>query len=113
MWQKHGLGRPDKVVAATNEYQEESDLIGNYIDERCVLGSDLKVQASLILKDVQQWAKDNGLRCVKRNEFIDYMKKRGFNKDMLSAGHGKGNIYWFGVGLRAGEVQEEFSDRPF
>ncbi len=116
LWQKQGLGRPDKVVAATNEYQEESDLIGNYIEERCVLGKDLKAQASVILKDIQQWAKDSGLRYVKRNEFIDYMKKRGFTKEMLSAGEGKGNMFWFGIGLKAGdgrEVQEDFVDRPF
>lgn len=114
-WQKEGLGRPDKVIAATNEYQEESDLIGNYIEERCLIGQDLKVQSSLILKDVQQWAKDNGLRYVKRNEFIDYMKKRGFIKDMMSAGEGKGNFYWFGIGLKAGgsETQDDFMDRPF
>ena len=73
------------------------------------------MQSSLILKDVQQWAKDNGLRYVKRNEFIDYMKKRGFIKDMMSAGEGKGNFYWFGIGLKAGgsETQDDFMDRPF
>lgn len=106
LWQAQGMGRPDKVVVATNEYQEESDLIGNYIEERCISGKDFKVQASLILKDIQQWAKDNGLRCVKRNEFIDYMQKCGFTKDMLSAGKGKGNIYWFGVDLKASDGRE-------
>lgn len=116
IWQKQGLGRPDKVVAATNEYQEESDLIGNYIEERCVLGQDCKVQSGVILKDVQQWAKDNGLRYINRNEFIDYMKKRGFVKDRLTHGDDKGNLYWFGIGLKAGESQSEdmFNDqRPF
>ncbi|HRZ15850.1 MAG TPA: hypothetical protein P5110_10110, partial [Candidatus Omnitrophota bacterium] len=98
---------------ATNEYQEESDLIGNYIEERCVLGTDLKAQASLILKDLQEWAKDNGFRYVKRNEFIDYMKKRGFRKDVLSAGEGKGNIFWFGIGLKGGETQDDFMERPY
>lgn len=123
LWQAHGLGRPDKVTAATNEYQEESDLIGGYLDERCVIGADFKVQASFILKDIQQWAKDNGLRYVNRNEFIDYMKKRGFVKDKLTSGGDRGNIFWFGIGLKAsdsqnrGESGEVFSDvsekRPF
>ncbi len=115
-WQKQGLGRPDKVVAATNEYQEESDLIGNYIEERCVLGQDCKVQSGVILKDIQQWAKDIGLRYINRNEFIDYMKKRGFVKDRLTHGGDKGNLYWFGVGLKAGENQmsADFNEpRPF
>ncbi len=105
IWQAQGLGRPDKVTAATNEYQEESDLIGNYLDERCVTGPDLKVQSSLILKDAQQWAKDNGLRYINRNEFIDYMKRHDFRKDKLTSGGDRGNMYWFGVGLKASENQ--------
>ncbi len=105
LWQTQGLGRPDKVTAATNEYQKESDLIGSFLDERCVIGVDYKVQTSLILKNIQQWAKDNGLRYINRNEFIDYMKRKGFKKDKLTTGGDRGNIFWFGIGLKASEPQ--------
>jgi putative DNA primase/helicase len=107
MWQKDGLGDVAKITEATNEYREESDLIGNFIEERCLTGSEYKVSATAILKTIQQWAKDNGLRSVRRNEFIDYMKKRGFTKDRLSSSGDKGKIYWFGIGLKDDETSEE------
>lgn len=99
-WQQEGLGEVAKIIEATNEYQEESDVIGNYIEERCLVGPEYKVQTSVILKDIQQWAKDNGLRYVNRNEFIDYMKRRGFVKEKLTCGEKKGNIFWRGIGLK-------------
>ena len=125
LWQKDGLGNVAKITDATNEYREESDVIGGFIEERCLAGSEYKVSSSAILKAVQLWAKDNGLRSVKRNEFIDYMKKRGFTKNRLTGSSEKGKIYWFGIGLKSedGEVSQcpdngtydgEFKDkRPF
>ena len=99
-WQQEGLGEVAKIIEATNEYQEESDVIGSYIEERCLVGPECKVQTSVFLKDVQSWAKDNGLRYVNRNEFIDYMKRKGFVKERQTCGEGRGNIFWRGVGLK-------------
>lgn len=109
-WQEEGLVQPDKVAEATNEYREESDVIGNFIEEKCVVGSDCKVSANALLKAAQEWAKEGGLRYVRRNEFIDYMKKRGFTKDRLSWGGNRGKIYWFGIGLKEEEHSEDSED---
>lgn len=107
LWQKEGLGAVAKITEATSEYREESDVIGGFITERCRTGDEYKVSATAILKAVQLWAKDNGLRSVRRNEFIDYMKKRGFRKDRLTASNDKGKIYWFGLELKPDELDEE------
>jgi len=106
MWQKEGLGDVAKITEATNEYREESDLIGNFIEEQCLIGPEYKVSTTAILKAAQLWAKDSGLRYVKRNEFIDYLKKRGFTKDRLSGSSEKGKLYWFGIGLKDSENGE-------
>lgn len=106
MWQREGLGDVAKITEATNEYREESDLIGNFIEEQCLIGSEYKVSTTAILKAAQLWAKDSGLRYVKRNEFIDYLKKRGFTKDRLSGSSEKGKLYWFGIGLKDSENGE-------
>jgi len=42
-WQTFGLGEPAAVMAATNEYQAESDAIARYIDERCVVAPNATV----------------------------------------------------------------------
>jgi hypothetical protein len=37
-WQLHGLGRP-RASAATDEYFEEQDLFGQWVEERCETGA--------------------------------------------------------------------------
>lgn len=100
-WQKDGLCAPDKIARATNEYREESDIIGNFITENCVLGDGQQVSAGEILKAIQQWAKDGGMRSIKRTEFIDYMQKRGFKRDRITGG----KTCWFGITLKGNEQE--------
>jgi putative DNA primase/helicase len=37
-WQKHGLGRPDSVTVATDEYFDDQDVFGQWVDEHCKKG---------------------------------------------------------------------------
>jgi putative DNA primase/helicase len=116
-WQEEGLGDATKIREATNEYREESDLIGNFIKEQCVIGKDYRVSATVILKSLHQWARDNSARFVRRNEFIDYMNREGFVRVRLSNSVDKGKYYWTGIGLKdaeprstqSGEVSGEVS----
>lgn len=123
LWQKDGLGEVAKIAQATNEYREESDIIGNFITENCVVGEGQQVSASEILKAIQLWAKDGGMRSIKRTEFIDYMQKRGFRKDRVTAGADKGKLCWFGITLKGkeegqlpmdgGGYEPDKDERPF
>jgi putative DNA primase/helicase len=36
-WQREGLVPPEKVRLATEDYQDESDSLGEFIDERLIL----------------------------------------------------------------------------
>ena len=101
MWQKDGLGEAAKIAQATNDYREESDIIGNFITENCVLGEGQQVSASEILKAIQLWAKDGGMRSIKRTEFIDYMQKRGFRRDRITGG----KTCWLGITLKGNEQE--------
>jgi putative DNA primase/helicase len=105
LWQKDGLGDVLKISEATNEYREESDIIGGFIEERCTVGQECRVSSTELLKAVQLWARDSGLRSIRRNEFLDYMKKGGFEKDRLTASGERGKIYWFGIGLKSEESE--------
>ena len=101
LWQKDGLGEVAKIAQATNEYREESDIIGNFITENCVVAEGQQVSASEILKAIQLWAKDGGMRSIKRTEFIDYMQKRGFKRDRITGG----KTCWFGITLKGSEQE--------
>lgn len=59
-WQNHRLVRPKIVTDATAEYFEAQDTIGRWLAERCILAPHLEVKPGALLKDMQEWAQQNG-----------------------------------------------------
>ena len=50
------------VVAATSEYNRESDRFGQFVDECLVEGETLETRTSAVYRVYQQWCSDNGYR---------------------------------------------------
>ena len=57
-----GLEMPASVVAATSEYNRESDRFGQFVDECLVEGETLETRTSAVYRVYQQWCSDNGYR---------------------------------------------------
>ncbi len=106
-WKSEGLGRVDKIDLATAEYKEDSDIIGSFIEEQCVLGQSLRVKSNAITKALQEWAHDGGMKYISRSELIEYLKSKGYEKKRGEQGY----VYWYGIGLQSGE--ELSNDRPY
>ena len=51
-----GLDPPQAVQAATHEYRQDMDVVGQWIDERCILDPQATVPTALAYSDYQQWA---------------------------------------------------------
>jgi putative DNA primase/helicase len=85
-WQKEGLNPPEAVRTATKTYQEEEDLIGQFISEKCTLGPCLQVQAGTLYAAYQEWSAENGLKPIfsvkfgreMRNRFDSYKDRNTF-----------------------------------
>jgi putative DNA primase/helicase len=60
VWQRQGLKPPVSVVSATEEYFEAEDALGQWMDERCLLGPNHKVTVSDIFTDWKEWAEQAG-----------------------------------------------------
>src|SRR5207253_10763506 len=75
-WQKEGLIVPESVQRATNEYQDEEDELGEFIEELCVLGPDEKIERSELHHVYLGWAGERGTRMP--------LKAKAFNKRMRS-----------------------------
>lgn len=75
-WQREGLNPPETVWTATKAYQEEEDLIAQFISDRCALGPDLEVQAGTLYKAYQEWAEENGLKPNSNVKFGREIQKR-------------------------------------
>ncbi|QBQ56232.1 hypothetical protein E3U44_18300 [Nitrosococcus wardiae] len=50
-WQKEGLNSPQVVEEATREYRSEMDLLGEWLEERCVQGAEHKAKTADLYQD--------------------------------------------------------------
>lgn len=107
-YKEEGLKEPRRVIEALIEYKEESDKFSEFIESHCVVGESFDVGVSEILQSANEWSKELGFK-VRRNDFSDFLKKKGFEKVKKSKGW-----VWVGIGLSvATEPEINFSERPF
>jgi len=76
-WRHKGLQAPEEVRRATVEYRAEMDVVGAFLAECCVLGSDQDVSAADLYKAYGEWCKDTGEAQVKQRRFGGQLTERG------------------------------------
>lgn len=54
-WQEHGLDEPAEVTDATREYRHESDYLGGFIEECCLVGPGCQVRATSLFDAFKDW----------------------------------------------------------
>jgi len=96
MYQEDGLQLPDSVVRANSEFRGESDLIGHWIDDACVVHENATAQTSVLYESYADWAKQNGHRPLSQKSLSDRLRERGYIPQKS-----RGTRMWLGVGLRA------------
>jgi putative DNA primase/helicase len=95
-WQRLGdLKPPPEVVNATKEYQEESDIIGRFIADKCVKLTQAEARASALWNAYKDWCEHHGETWVKQTAFGRKLTEEGFGK---RESHG---IIYTGIGLRS------------
>ncbi|MCV7205289.1 hypothetical protein H7J71_25115 [Mycolicibacterium peregrinum] len=60
----NGIDEPSSVAEATEEYAEQEDALGRFLDECCHVGGGMtvKTKTTVVLARYQRWAKENGAR---------------------------------------------------
>jgi putative DNA primase/helicase len=76
-WQAEGLGATPEVVKATKAYREEMDRLGDWIDERCEVGSECSAFSSELFGNYQKWAETNGEKPMNQTAFGRQLTVRG------------------------------------
>jgi putative DNA primase/helicase len=94
-WQRGGLQEPPEVLGATGEYRAQQDVLGQFVDDCCIVGGSYQIQASPLYKAYRQWAETSGEHPENRRNFSARMVERGFEKK-------KNNQVWY-VGLTLSE----------
>ncbi len=99
-WQEHGLGDPESVKAATDQYRNEMDTLAAFIEDRCIVRRDAVAQATPLYKEYRMWCDDAGERPETQKTFGMRLTERGFESARSSSGVNKGRKIWHGIGLR-------------
>ena len=97
-WVKFGLGSPDEVKQATENYRDEMDIIGGFIDEVCVVGPNERATAKDLYYKYTKWGEENGEKPITQKAFGQRLSERGFHRKRGTGGAWQ----YLGVGLEAG-----------
>ncbi len=91
---------PECVLAATETYRQESDPLGEFVAERCVVGAECRVGATAFYKEYTTWCDGRSIRERERLSSTAFGRRMAekFEKD-----HGKSGTLYRGVGLQIGD----------
>jgi len=93
-WQREGLDFPESVVNATAEYRRESDQVGRFTEECCVVGESLTARARPLYTAYKRWAEVAGEGVLTETAFGIRLRDR-FRKKHSDIG-----TCYLGVGLK-------------
>jgi P4 family phage/plasmid primase-like protien len=81
-WQRNGLGTPDEVRRATEEYRTENDTLGAFLDESCIAGAGTMAERGSLYSAYKQWADENGEHVMSSHVFDKALLERGYKKSL-------------------------------
>jgi putative DNA primase/helicase len=95
-WRVNGLIEPEAVRLATSEYRDDSDDMGRFLRQCCVIGEDLpgrpmRIRTSSLFAIFEAWAAASGAFQMNNKQFASAIKAKGFAQKASN-----GN-YWVGV----------------
>lgn len=85
-WQRDGLRPPTCVVSATEEYFDEEDAIGDFLDEEAQRHPQARVAVAEVFQRWQEWATRRGEYVGTSRWLAQQLANRGFERTRLHAG---------------------------
>jgi putative DNA primase/helicase len=101
-WQENGLQPPEQVTQATKDYKAETDVLAEFIEERCVVLDNTQVTAKSLYAEYQDWARERKLHWT--------LSKLDFNARLRAQfkwTKPQNVLTWQGIGLRAPEIDQQ------
>jgi putative DNA primase/helicase len=77
-YRKQGLNPPETVLASTQEYREDMDVVGQWIAERCEVDPRASVPTSIAYDDYSYWAPQEVGWALNKPRFRRQLSDRGF-----------------------------------
>jgi putative DNA primase/helicase len=94
-----GLQKPAEVEIASRDWRADSDQLGRFIEERCIVDENFKTPAAGLYAEYKRWAETGGEHPMTSRAFSAKMPDRGYSKKETNRG-----TAYLGIGLRAPET---------
>jgi len=94
-WQSEGITDPPEVTGATADYRREMDLLGAWIDERCICLASVDARAGVLYENYKEWCQEGGEWIMSLRMFGMKLAERGYEKIQKTAG-----AYYVGIALK-------------
>jgi putative DNA primase/helicase len=94
-WQKYGLGQPEKVSAATENYRDEMDVFGGFLRDCCVVEKKATVPTGQLYGAYKSWCEGTGEKALTQQKLAIVLADRGLRR--WRTGRVRG---WSGLALR-------------
>lgn len=86
------------MVRATLDYRQESDQVGRFLSERCIVGKEYSVSGKALYNAYVQFCQQQGERYLANNICAAEIAKRNFEKKRTNRG-----LMYQGLGVWSGE----------
>jgi putative DNA primase/helicase len=98
-WQRKGLAPPESVREASEDYLAGEDVLGQWLEERCIVSSRIAFTATSVLYgDWRGWCEAGNMLPGTSRSLGRALDERGFSRARRGAAKG-----FVGIGLAAGE----------
>ncbi|MBF0121351.1 MAG: bifunctional DNA primase/polymerase [Desulfobacterales bacterium] len=94
-WQESGLNPPQEVQDAVKNYREETDTLGKFMSDCCIINFSESIKSSDFYKRYVLWCDENGETITGKKQFTTELIERGYKKIKSS-----GFEHWHGLSLR-------------
>lgn len=71
------LQEPDEVIAATQEYRQDMDLLADFLIERCYVGSECEILATELWNAYKAWCESNDRFRLGQHKFYERLREKG------------------------------------
>ncbi len=73
---EEGLIVPEKVLNATKEYRQETDIVGTFLNDTLMISEGSRITTSGLYRKYTDWIKGNGYRPLNSKNFVGELRKR-------------------------------------
>lgn len=108
-WIAGGLTEPLAVSTATDDYRAEMDVLGAFIEDRCVAQPAAVVSSDHLYKAYSDWCDENGEFAVNVRRFGMSLTERGYERKRRKPTN---RWHWYGIGLAAEPQAQHLDIQP-